>query len=122
MNIIFGRENLSSVDEKYTVLELDTIRIMPVNHVVTAFCLVENIPILNLPKVESMKNLHENLLINYRKKDWNFCTQALEHLVGFWGDEMDTYYQSLNQRISAYIEQDPGDEFDGIVERLAQAQ
>ena len=122
MNIIFGRENLSSVDEKYTVLELDTIRIMPVNHVVTAFCLVENIPILNLPKVDSMKNLHENLLINYRKKDWNFCTQALEHLVGFWGDEMDTYYNSLKQRISTYTEQDPGDTFDGIVERLAQTQ
>jgi hypothetical protein len=122
MNIIFGKENLPEVSEKYTVLELDTIRILPVDQLVTAYCLVENVPIQNLPKVESMRNLHENLLVNYRKRDWNYCTQALEHLVGFWGDEMDTYYTTLNQRIAKYIEQDPGESFDGIIEKTARSQ
>ena len=122
MNIIFGKENLPTVDEKYTILELDTIRILPVNQIVTAYCLVDAIPILNMPKAESMKNLHENLLVNYRKSDWNYCTQALEHLIGYWGADMDSYYTSLNQRIAKYIEQDPGESFDGIIEKTARSQ
>jgi hypothetical protein len=122
MNIIFGKENLPDTSDKYTILELDTIRILPVDQLVTAYCLVEAIPILNMPKAESMKNLHENLLINYRKRDWNFCTQALEHLIGYWGADMDSYYVSLSQRIAKYIEQDPGESFDGIIEKTAHSQ
>jgi hypothetical protein len=122
MNIIFGKENLPDTPDKYTILELDTIRILPVNQLVTAYCLVDAIPILNMPKAESMKNLHENLLINYRKRDWNFCTQAIEHLVGYWGADMDSYYTSLNERIAKYTEQDPGESFDGIVEKTARSQ
>lgn len=122
MNIIFGKENLGDLDQKHTVLELDTIRIMPMGKTITAYCLVEDIPIMNMPRVESMKNLHINLLENYRKRDWNYCTQALEHLLGFWGSEMDSYYQSLQQRIAKYIEQDPGDTWDGIIEKTAISQ
>jgi hypothetical protein len=122
MNIIFGKENLHNVDKKHTVLELDTVRILPTNQLVTAYCLVESIPILNMPKVESMKNLHENLLINYRKRDWNFCTQALEHLLGYWGADMDSYYISLNERIAKYTQQDPGESFDGIIEKTTRSQ
>lgn len=122
MNIIFGKENLPMTDKKYTILELDTIRILPTNQLVTAYCLVESIPILNMPKAESMKNLHQNLLINYRKRDWNFCTQALEHLVGYWGADMDGYYTSLNERIAKYTQQDPGESFDGIIEKTARSQ
>jgi hypothetical protein len=122
MNIIFGKENLPDTSDKYTILELDTIRILPVNQLVTAYCLVEAIPILNMPKAESMKNLHENLLVNYRKRDWNFCTQALEHLIGYWGADMDSYYTSLNERIAKYMEQDPGESFDGIIEKTAHSQ
>jgi hypothetical protein len=122
MNIIFGKENLPDTSEKYTILELDTIRILPVNQLVTAYCLVDAIPILNMPKAESMKNLHKNLLVNYRKRDWNYCTQALEHLIGYWGADMDSYYTSLNERIAKYTEQDPGESFDGIIEKTARSQ
>ena len=122
MNIIFGKENLGSVDEKYTVLELDTFKIKPVDHLVTAYCLVDNTPILNLPRVESMKDLHRNLLENYRKRDWNFCQQALEHLVGFWGNDMDTFYQTLLDRINQYQQTDPGELWDGTVEKQARIQ
>jgi hypothetical protein len=122
MNIIFGKENLPNTSDKYTILELDTIRVLPVNQLVTAYCLVDAIPILNMPKAESMKNLHKNLLINYRKRDWNFCTQALEHLIGYWGADMDSYYTALSERIAKYMEQDPGESFDGIIEKTAHSQ
>jgi hypothetical protein len=117
MNIIIEPEKLPELQSKYTLLELDTVRVLPENKTVTAYCVIEHIPIPDLPQLESMKNLHQNLILNYRKRDWNYCTQALEHLMGFWGGEVDSFYQDLNQRIDKYIEQDPGELFDGIIEK-----
>lgn len=117
MNIIFGRDNAVRLAEKYTVLELDTIKIGTNGPEITAFCAVENIPIFDMPRVESMKSLHENLLIEYRKRNWNYCTQALEHLQGFWGHELDTFYVSIGNRIQEYTEHDPGDSWTGVIEK-----
>jgi len=117
MNIIFGRDQALALTEKYIVLELDTIRVNPANTEITAFCVIESMPILDMPKVDSMKNLHENLLVEYKKRDWNYCTQALEHLSGFWGHELDTFYDSIRSRIQEYIANDPGEDWDGIIDR-----
>lgn len=119
MHIIFGKENIESLglDNKFTVLELDTFRLPPNGDLSTAYCVVENIPINDLPKVESMRNLHANLLLNYRKKDWNYCSQALDYLVGFWGHELDTFYQTLRDRIADYVNNDPGEHWDGIIDK-----
>ena len=117
MNIIFGRDQVAGLSERYTVLELDTIRVKPANTEITAFCVVESIPIMNMPKIESMKNLHENLLIEYRKQNWNYCEQAMEHLVGFWGHEVDTFYNSMRDRIQEYAANNPGDDWDGVIDR-----
>jgi len=116
MNIIFGRENAVALGENYTVLELDTFK-MPDGNRITAFCAVENIPIFDMPKIANMRSLHENLLINYQKKDWNYCTQALEHLVGFWGGDLDSFYNSISSRIAEYQNQDPGDDWDGSLDK-----
>ena len=81
MNIIIDPDQIKSYREKYTVLELDTIRILPENTEVIAYCVVDTIPITELPLTESKVNLHNNLLENYRKRDWNYCHQALDHLI-----------------------------------------
>lgn len=117
MNIIFGRDQALSLGERYTVLELDTIRVKPANTEITAFCVIESMPILDMPKLESMKNLHNNLLVEYKKRDWNYCIQALEHLSGFWGHEVDTFYDILRTRIQEYVNNEPSDDWDGVVER-----
>ena len=117
MNIIFGKEHAAAMSERYTVLELDTIRVGQQGPELTAFCIVESMPILDMPRVESMKNLHANLLVEYRKRNWNYCTQALEHLIGFWGHELDTFYGNLKERIDQYSENDPGESWTGVVER-----
>ena len=117
MNIIFDSEALASYREKYTVLELDTIRIKPENKEVTAYCVVEVIPIMELPQTESKKQLHANLIENYRKRDWNFCYQAIDHLSGCWNKEVDSFYDDLRVRINFYMQQDPGDEWDGVIEK-----
>jgi hypothetical protein len=122
MNIIIEPEKLPELKSKYTRLELDTVRVLPENKTFTAYCVIENIPIPDLPRVGNLKELHANLIVEYRKKNWNYCTQALEHLMGFWGGEADSFYQDLNQRIAKYIEQDPGESFDGIIEKTAHSQ
>lgn len=118
MNIIFGKENIASVDTKYIVLELDTIRILPMDKEITAYCLVEHIAVNDLPRVQEMKNLHTNLMENYKKKDWNYCQQAMEHLIGFWGGEVDTFYGELQARIADFVETDPGSDWNGVVNKV----
>lgn len=117
MNIIFGRDQAALLGEKYTVLELDTIRIAPSGPEITAFCVIETIPITSMPQVQSMKSLHENLIIEYRKRNWNYCEQALEHLLGFWGQELDTYYDNIRQRVQEYAVNEPDDSWDGVIEK-----
>lgn len=109
MNIIFGRERADAMQDKYTILELDTFKIG--DQIVTAFCAVGSIPILEMPKIESMKSLHANMLENYRKCDWNYCEQALEHLSGFWNHELDTFYDTIAQRIAENKHQDLGSDW-----------
>lgn len=97
MNIIF-KENSADIAKKYVVLDLDTFSV-PDGSTHTVCCVVENIPITELSETENLKNLHANLLEHYAKKDWNYCEQAIEQLVGKWGGEVDSFYQDLQTRI-----------------------
>jgi hypothetical protein len=97
MNIIF-KDNLPEIDQQYTVLDLDTFK-FPDGSLHTACCVVENIPITELASTESLKELHANLVNNYRLKNWNYCDQAIEQLVGKWGGELDSFYAELKTRI-----------------------
>jgi hypothetical protein len=97
MNIIF-KTNEIAVADKYTVLELDTFRLAD-GTLHTACCVIENIPIPELPQTASFKQLHADLILNYGLQDWNYCEQAIEQLTGKWGGECDTFYADLLTRI-----------------------
>jgi len=97
MNIIF-KENSEEIREKYVVLDLDTFS-MPDGTTHTACCVIENVPITELAKTETLKELHANLIANYAEKNWNYCEQAIEQLMGKWNGELDSYYADLNTRI-----------------------
>ena len=55
--------------------------------------------------------------IVYRKKDWNFCEQAIENLVGCFGGELDTFYAELQSRINHFKENDPGEDWNSKIKR-----
>ena len=118
MNIIFGDDQVNGLSDKYTVLELDTIRIMPIGTTTTAYAVVEAIPIDDLPHLSFQKELHKNLMINYRNRDWNFCSQAIENLVGAFGRELDSFYIELQTRINNYKENDPGEFWDPVITKI----
>lgn len=104
MNIIFNK-NLPGDAGRYHLLELDTFVFSDgVQH--TAWCVVENIPIIELAQVPSNMELHHNLMRNFSKKDWGYCQQAIEKLQGKWGKELDTFYSELDDRINQLRAQD----------------
>ena len=99
MNIIFGTEMAQQAQPRYTVLELDTFNLIPTDKSVTAYCVVETIPIEEMPAIESLRDLHSNLMAEYRKRNWHYCEDAIAHLTGKWGGELDSFYTELCQRI-----------------------
>jgi len=118
MNIIFG-DVVKQIPNSYTILELDTIRFMPANQCVPAWCVLENIPLEELHLVESNKKMHEDLIAQYRQRNWDFCSQAITALLGCWNKDLDTFYYHLLNRVSQYQQTPPPDDWDGTLIKFA---
>lgn len=116
MNIILGHENVKDIQDRYIVLELDTFRIKD-HSPTTAYCLIENPPVNELLTLGAWVDLHNNLLKNYKKRDWKFCLQALEHLKDKWNGELNSFYSEIESRIQGYQQQEPATDWDGIIDR-----
>ncbi len=118
MNIILqSRDNISDLAEKYTVLELDSFRLLGHSDPITAFCLIENVPIDQITAMQQYIDLHAALLKNYRSQNWKFCQDALEHLMGKWGGQLDSFYAELSDRINNLSQADLVEDWDGVLDR-----
>lgn len=117
MHIIFGDDTAREISEKYTVLEVDSFLFPNASEPVRAFCIVENIPITEIHRIDEFRDLHEKLVENYGKRNWKFCEDALEHLVGKWHGELDTFYHELSNRIKNFKESDPGPDWSPVIDR-----
>ena len=115
MNIIFDKSHLDQLQNKYIVLELDTFCVESTGQQRTAYCVVENVPILEMAQIESLKNLHANLMDNYRKQDWNYCEQAIEHLMNKWNGELNSFYTELLTRIKVLKDQPLDSNWTGVI-------
>jgi hypothetical protein len=116
MHIIFGKH--PELEEKYTVLELDTIQIGPTGPERTAYCVVENIPLEEMPAVDMLKVLHNELITQYRARDWARCEAIIGQLKGKWGGEMDSFYTELALRIATLKTQTLDNTWTGVIEKL----
>jgi len=115
MNIIFGND--PGLDSKHIVLELDTIRIGVKGPEQTAYCVVENIPLQEMSIVESLKESHHNLMVEYRSQNWTECERIIAQLTGMWGGELDTFYEELAKRISLLKTKNLDESWTGIIEK-----
>lgn len=120
MHIILGEESAIAMREKYVVLELDKIQLAEDGDVVPTYCVIgqEDIPLIEIAELERIKNLHRKLLENFYKKDWNFCEQALEHLQGRWKGTLNSFYDSISNRVAKYKDNDPGPNWNGIYKKF----
>lgn len=117
MHIIFGTEQAQELEKKYTVLELDTFRLGENGPIVTAYCPVETVPFDELPLLEEIKNTHENLIINYRNRDWELCLTAIDQLTGKWSGKLDSFYSNLHDRIQTLINDPPQANWTPIIQK-----
>lgn len=114
MNIIFGtsRDNLP---DNHTILELDRFRIADSNEVLTAFCIVENVPLGDFPTLDSYIKVHHDLMEQYRARNWEYCINAIKGLTGHWNGELDSFYDNLKERVEALSQNPPSEDWDGVI-------
>jgi hypothetical protein len=100
VEIIFGRENAEKLREKYTVLDLETVEKDGVS--LEVFCLIpgNKLTITELPQLEKWIQLHNEFLHGYHTQQYEYCRQCIEHLVGKFGGEVDTFYEEILRRIN----------------------
>lgn len=108
MQIIFG-DSVNLVRERFTVLELDTFQVPNKDQTITAWCVVEKIPLEEFSITESLAKMHHDMMDQFRQQRWAFCLQALQQLKGRWSGEVDSFYSDLEGRIK-HLQQNPPDQ------------
>ena len=122
MNIILGEENVRDVGDQYLVLELDTLLISKDLAPMTAYCLVENVPIGELMVLDHQREKHQEMMRCFREREWTRALELLTELQGKWNKEVDTFYDHLATRLRYLVENDPGETWTHIVDRTEQVQ
>ena len=118
MNIMFEDSITNDVKSKYLLLELDTFYFTDIDKNKTAYCLIESAPIQEMFNVEKNLELHKNLVKNYKLRNWKYCEDALEHLVGKWNGELDSFYKDIADRVEKNKTQNLDDSWTGIIIRI----
>jgi hypothetical protein len=118
MNIIFGGDLLDEIASKYTVLELDTIRMLPNGSESTAYCVIEKIPLSELGQLPELKQLHHDMMLQYKTGDWAACEKSIKMLSKCWGTELDSFYAIMLARVQDLQLNDPGENWDPVIEKI----
>jgi hypothetical protein len=118
MYIILGDEAAKNISSKYLVLELDRLRYHVNEEPITAYCVVdsEHVSLFDFNEMGDMVELHKKLIENYRKRNWDFCEHAIEHLQGKFKGELDSFYENLYERVKQYQSQEPAEDWTDIRE------
>jgi len=98
MQIIFNRQVAEELRSRYTVLELETFDVE--GQQLETFCVVpaDRMNLAHLPNLESDVKLHENLIEQLKSNNYQFCLDAIEHLLGKFGGELDSFYVIIKER------------------------
>ena len=99
MHIVMGHEIAEELRKRFTVLELETFT--EDSKEVTAFCVIpaEKIPLGEMTLLNQWTELHANLIKEYYKQNNQFCIDAIEHLMGKFSGELDSFYKEILSRI-----------------------
>ena len=114
---MFGDSITDDIKSKYTILQLDTFYFAEIDQKRVAYCLIETVPITEMVSIDQTIELHNNLVRNYSLRNWNYCVDAIEHLRGRWNGELDSFYDSILERVNTLQESDLDESWDGIIVR-----
>ena len=113
MNIIFG-DPIESIPNSFTILPLDSFRVEDSATPVTAWAVIEKIPLAEFATAADNTKIHKELLEFYRQQQWNYCEHAIDYLMGKWNGELDTFYTDLLQRVIAFKQTPPAEDWDEL--------
>jgi hypothetical protein len=75
------------------------------------------VPIAEMVNIDQTVELHNNLVRNYGLRNWNYCVDAIEHLRGRWNGELDSFYDSIIERVDTLRESNLGDDWNSTIVR-----
>jgi hypothetical protein len=116
MNIIFDHNQVEQLKGKYTVLELDTFG-LPDGTIRAAHCVIQNVTLESLSRIQSLMELHDSLISNFKDRNWLYCEEVIKMLIGSWGGELDTFYINLQNRVKGYIANEPPENWTHIIQK-----
>lgn len=99
MQIIMGEQVARELEEKYTVLELDTIPVQ--DQLVPAYCVLEpeNI-VFEMSTLPSNIELHKKLIQAIKDNDAQAAGVIADSLIGRFGGELDSFYEIIVERVN----------------------
>jgi hypothetical protein len=97
MNIVWDKRVVEKLQTNYTVLELETFE--KEDKQITAFCVLDSVPITELPNLENIKKLHQAFIDEFNKGNYKFCLDAMPYLKGKFNGALDSFYDTLLEKI-----------------------
>lgn len=94
---MWDKDAIKNLEKNYTVLELETFK--KDDKEVTAFCVLNEVSVTELPSLEKTKQLHNTFILEYKKGNYKFCLDAVEHLRGKFNGELDSFYDTIIEKI-----------------------
>lgn len=103
MQIIFSRQIAEELRDRYTILELETFTVQ--DQILETFCVVsgDKMNLAELPHLADHIRMHEELIEQLKLKNYRFCIDAIEHLMGKFGGEIDSFYEIVLERCNKNV-------------------
>jgi hypothetical protein len=98
MFIVWDKNVVEKLQNNYTVLELETFTKDQTE--ITAYCVLNEVSVAELPSLENSRKLHDSFVSEYKKGNYKFCVDAVEFLRGKFNGELDSFYDTILEKIA----------------------
>lgn len=107
---IISEDSAEFVSTKHLLLELDTLKDPDTNIEKRFYCVINEIPFIDLPVIEHHILAHAKLILEYRKQNWKYCIDACRGLKGKWNGTLDSFYDCLEARVTDILKHADSDQ------------
>ncbi len=111
VKIVLGPKTAEYVKHDYFVLELDKIAVKGKKEGVNIYTVLTDID--SAKAWVSEKELHNNMLLQYRNKKWDEARKLTKELIGKFDCNMDLYYENWLERIDEMTTKQLPEQWDG---------
>lgn len=101
---IISEDSAEFVGNKHLLLELDTLKNPDTGVQKRFYCVIDELPVIELPVIEQYVQTHANLILQYKKQNWDYCISACRSLRGKWNGALDSFYDCLESRVKDILD------------------